>query len=599
MHTPPAPAPLDAFTRRRIEMTTACRDCDPLPRHPDAGRVIDWRGQPVQVMHDGTKVVAGGYYGGWMQEIIARLGGHHEPQEELAFQAILPHIRHGGLMIEVGSYWAYYTNWFLGAVAGGRAICLEPDLNYLALGRANVALNDRQAEFHAACVGREAADAVIFRQESDGGHVCIPRHDWSKLVEIAGGPGIDLLHVDAQGAELPLLESLPDRGAGEQLRFVVVSTHHAAISGSPTTHRDCLLRLIRCGASVLCEHSVEESFSGDGLIVASFRPDDAALPMPEFRRNEPARSLFGAAPAPGPAGPSPAIGPSQTGRLRDRAEQAVLCQARVGPMLVMPSDRVIGAALRSCGSFEEQRIDEVVSFLVRRRGFTPRQFVDIGANVGTHLIHALTSGRFHEGIAFEADPLNHELLCRNVSLNGLGDRGRILHVPLSDRAGLVTLERAPDNLGDHRLRSAAVDRRRAADGHPAIDRYDEHSRETFGLVAETLDNLDAELRLGIDESSLVWIDTQGHEGHVLRGARGLIAAGRLRFAVVECWPYGLERSGGRERFFEFLAGCAAIHDLATPGWQSAAGLQPADLRDRYAAMLTPDCKHTDLLCEVR
>lgn len=593
------PAPFDAFTRRRIEMTTACRDCDPLPRHPDAGRVVEWRGHRVQVMHDGTKVVAGGYYGGWMEEIIARLGGHHEPQEELAFHALLPHIRRGGVMMEVGSFWAYYTAWFLGAVPDARASCVEPDLAYLALGRANLALNDRRAEFHLACVGREASAAVVFRQESDGGHVCIPRYNWPQLVEIAGGSWIDLLHVDAQGAELPLLESLPDRGAGDQLRFVVVSTHHASISGSATTHRDCLLRLVRCGAAILCEHSVEESFSGDGLIVASFRPADAALRMPEFRRNEPARSLFGPAPAPGPTGLSPAIGPSQTSRLRDRAEQAVLCEARVGPMAVMPADSVIGASLLSRGSFEEQTIDEVVSFLTQRHAFRPRQYVDVGANVGTHLIHALKSGHFREGVAFEADPLNHELLCRNMALNGLGDRGRILHVPLSDRAGLVTLERAHDNLGDHRLRPAAVDRRRAADGHPAIDCYDEHSRETFGLVAETLDNLDAELRLGIDESSLVWIDTQGHEGHVLRGARGLIAAGRLRFAVVECWPYGLERSGGRERFFEFLTGCAAIHDLSTPGWQSAAGLQPADVRDRYDALLTPDCNHTDLLCVTR
>lgn len=599
MHPSEAQQPYDAFTRRRIEMTTACRDCDSLPRHPDAGRVIEWRGHSVQVMHDGTKVHAGGYYGGWMQEIISRLGGHHEPQEELAFHTILPRIREGGLMVEVGSFWAYYTNWFLGAVPRGRAICVEPDLAYLAIGRANLALNDRQAEFHLACVGREAADAVVFRQESDGGHLCIPRHDWSKIVGIAGGSPIDLLHVDAQGAELPLLESLPDRGAGERLRFVVVSTHHAAISGSPTTHRDCLLRLIRCGASILCEHSVEESFSGDGLIVASFRPDDAALPMPEFRRNDPARSLFGAAPARVPAGTQPAVGPSQTGHLRHLAEQAVLCQTRFGQMWVMPCDRVIGASLLGRGSFEEYRIDEVVSFLAQRFAFEPRQFVDVGANIGTHLVHALTCGGFREGAAFEADPLNHELLQRNISRNGLNDRSRILHVPLSDRVGLVTLELAPDNLGDHRIRVAAAKRVRDPMDRAAGERYAEGSRQTVSLVAETFDNLDAELRLGIGESSLVWIDTQGHEGHVLRGARGLIAAGRLRFAVVECWPYGLERSGGREPFFEFLEGCAAIHDLSRPDWQSGAGLQPADVRERYVAMLTADCEHTDLLCVAR
>jgi FkbM family methyltransferase len=595
MPTSDSCAPVDAFTRRRIEMTTACRDCDSLPKHPDAGRVIEWRGHNAQVMHEGTKVRAGGYYGGWMQEIIARLGGHHEPQEELIFHSLLRQIRTGGLMVEVGSFWAYYTNWFLGAVPGGRAICVEPDFNYLAIGRANVALNDRHAEFHLACVGREAADAVVFRQESDGGQVYIPRLDWSKLVEIAGGAGIDLLHVDIQGAELPLLESLPERGAGERLRFVAVSTHHAAISGSTTTHRDCLLRLIRCGASILCEHSVEESFSGDGLIVASFWPADAEISMPEFHRNEPANSLFGLAPSPLPAGPTPAVGSSQTNHLRDRAEQAVLCQARCGQMWVMPSDLVIGASLLSRGSFEEQKIDEVVSFLIHRYAFEPRQFIDVGANVGTHLVHALTSGRFREGVAFEADPLNHELLSRNASRNGLDGRSRILHVPLSDRVGLVTLELALDNLGDHRIQVGVRKRAHAPEG----DLYAEGLRHTVSLVAETLDNLDVELQLGIAASTLAWIDTQGHEGHVLRGARGLISAGRLRFVVIECWPYGLERSGGRERFFEFLARSAAIHDLSRPGWQLAAGLGVDEVRDLYDAMLTPACDHTDLLCVVR
>lgn len=36
-------------------------------------------------MHNGVKVIAGGYYGSWMTEIIRLLQGHHEPQEERVF----------------------------------------------------------------------------------------------------------------------------------------------------------------------------------------------------------------------------------------------------------------------------------------------------------------------------------------------------------------------------------------------------------------------------------------------------------------------------------------------------------------------------------
>jgi hypothetical protein len=38
---------------------------------------------------------------------------------------------------------------------------------------------------------------------------------------------------------------------------------------------------------------VEESFSGDGMIAASFDPADASLVIPPISRNTPENSLFG------------------------------------------------------------------------------------------------------------------------------------------------------------------------------------------------------------------------------------------------------------------------------------------------------------------
>jgi hypothetical protein len=72
----------------------------------------------------------------------------------------------------------------------------------------------------------------------------------------------------------------------------MVSTHHAAISGSPSTHADCLAALRELGAVVLTEFDVSQSFSGDGLIAASFHGDDRSLPMPAITRNRKERSLF-------------------------------------------------------------------------------------------------------------------------------------------------------------------------------------------------------------------------------------------------------------------------------------------------------------------
>ena len=67
---------------RRATMTISCRDAEAIPKVPNAGAVEVLDGTPVQIMHNGLKVLYGGYHGDWMANIIHGLRGHHEPQEE-------------------------------------------------------------------------------------------------------------------------------------------------------------------------------------------------------------------------------------------------------------------------------------------------------------------------------------------------------------------------------------------------------------------------------------------------------------------------------------------------------------------------------------
>jgi hypothetical protein len=75
---------------------------------PGPGKVISFEGKPVQIMHNGLRVVAGGYYGDWMTRIIERLHGHHEPQEEAVFHEILKLLPPDATMLELGGFWSYY-----------------------------------------------------------------------------------------------------------------------------------------------------------------------------------------------------------------------------------------------------------------------------------------------------------------------------------------------------------------------------------------------------------------------------------------------------------------------------------------------------------
>lgn len=276
----------------RAIMTSSCADCADIPKVPDAGRIVDTPQGAAQIMHNGIKVRAGAYNGDWMAQVIRALRGHHEPQEERAFHALLGYCRHRSTIVELGSFWAYYSMWYLAEVPGSRAICIEPDPAHLDVGRGNAALNgltDR-ISFHQAFVGAPE-DEIGLRTESDGRERSLPRLGMAAVLDLAGGP-IELLHMDVQGAELDFLRSIGDLGRERQVRFVVASTHHSSISGSPTTHRDCRAALVELGASILVEHDVQQSFSGDGLLVASFFHEDRWTRLPRISLNEPLRSLF-------------------------------------------------------------------------------------------------------------------------------------------------------------------------------------------------------------------------------------------------------------------------------------------------------------------
>lgn len=271
--------------RQRIEMTCGCLDSEGIPKVPGAGEVFIRDGVRLQRMHQGLSVVADGYQGPWMTEVIRRLRGHHEPQEELQFHHLLRHCRPGSRMIEIGAFWAYYTAWFLSAVSGSTAVCLEPDPRNAACGRRNLELNGLTATWVTGAAGRTFEAGAQFKPQPDRDAISVPVHGLASLLGAAGHGPVEMLHIDAQGAELPFLESLADPSVIGTVRFLVVSSHDHRITGSPTTHEDCLRIIARLGGTVLAEHSVEESFSGDGLIVASLHPADAALALPTMSRN--------------------------------------------------------------------------------------------------------------------------------------------------------------------------------------------------------------------------------------------------------------------------------------------------------------------------
>lgn len=274
------PDPLTAIERHRVELTVAVRDTDPIPKVPNAGEVIVRDGERVQVMHNGVVVSEGRYHGAWMTEVIQRLRGHHEPQEELAFHTVLERLATSSqapVMLELGSFWAYYSMWAKHRIPSTRLVLVEPDAGNLAVGRHNLKLNRMDATVVQAAIGRDHDSQVTLTWESDDQPHLTRQVSVDGLMHDLGLSRIDLLLADVQGAETAMLAGCAAALAAGRIRFLVVSTHHHSISGDPLTHQRCLRILNDAGAHLVAEHTVAESCSGDGLIVGAMLPGDRDL----------------------------------------------------------------------------------------------------------------------------------------------------------------------------------------------------------------------------------------------------------------------------------------------------------------------------------
>jgi len=272
-------------------MTTSCRDCDEIPKVELAGQILSRNDILWQVMFNCLEVKYGGYYGEWMAEIICKLQGHHEPQEELVFHRVLKRLGPDSTMIELGCFWAFYSLWFARSISRSRVVLSEPDPAHLELAKVNFAHNSltESATFSQACAGFDRQHSIHL--ESKGEIQSVQGKSVATLMKENDLEYLDILHIDVQGAECDVLESIQRQFVADKIRFIFVSTHHHLISGDPLTHERCLHQLLSIGANIICEHTVEESFSGDGLIVASLSDLDRDFVVP-VSRNRASSSLF-------------------------------------------------------------------------------------------------------------------------------------------------------------------------------------------------------------------------------------------------------------------------------------------------------------------
>lgn len=185
---------------------------------------------------------------------------------------------------------------------------------------------------------------------------------------------------------------------------------------------------------------------------------------------------------------------------------------------VSTRDDGIGNEVFLRGSFDLEQQDAAYRCLhqLGYGDFSGKCFVDVGANIGTNCVEAVLRRHFQRAVALEPDPATLRLLRVNLLLNGLDERIVALQTALSDERGAGTLLLNPESPGTQALQSeGSVD---------VINRNLAPGTETISVPIRTFDELVAEGVIPLEQTGLVWIDTQAHEAHVLRGAQTLLAS---------------------------------------------------------------------------
>jgi FkbM family methyltransferase len=149
--------------------------------------------------------------------------------------------------------------------------------------------------------------------------------------------------------------------------------------------------------------------------------------------------------------------------------------------------------------------------------------VDVGANVGYYtLLAAHLVGDDGKVFAFEPDPYNFDLLCKNIELNGF--RNVIpVRKAVSSKSGKRKFFLDKNNLGGHSLSEANV-----------------RTGASITVEATSLDDYFKNTDYKVD---VIKMDVQGLEMEVLEGMTNMINRNDNLKIITEFWPMGIRNSG--------------------------------------------------------
>jgi FkbM family methyltransferase len=225
-------------------------------------------------------------------------------------------------------------------------------------------------------------------------------------------------------------------------------------------------------------------------------------------------------------------------------------ETECGVFVVATHDQHIGRHLfvkRSRPEFRVlRRAVAVLEILAGDEAVANQVFIDVGANIGTATVCALVSHGFGSAVACEPEPENYRLLKTNLAANGLDAKVSCVRAAVSDRLGRADLVVPRESggfswiaLDRDRIEEIERNRPRRAE----LPEGEELAIDVTEVDVVTLDRLTETGVVDPGDAGMLWIDAEGHEGHILEGATAL--TGRGVPIVFEFEPAGLDERGDR------------------------------------------------------
>lgn len=238
--------------------------------------------------------------------------------------------------------------------------------------------------------------------------------------------------------------------------------------------------------------------------------------------------------------------------------------------LLNVKDNEISRDIYVSGALESRKLSLALALLGLDR---VDHLVDVGANLGEISICALNLGLARRVTAIEPDPENFHLLETNAALNGvLGTPSFTAHQVAAGTGKPETLRlvRNTENYGDHQI---------AIPGSNTL---------TTNLFVRHV-ALDTVVDLRASDTALLFVDVQGFEVEVLRGAEGMLQ--HRCPLVLEISPRHLEQYDSLDALLDLTSHYSGYFDLGLhrPKRQSL-----SELGARFSELKLRS-RHTDIV----